>query len=267
MSIATSDQKIKTERAKADQARQDGLETLLGRHEEVEASEATALVPRQQTSPAPVTDDPLQDYLDTYSVDSIPGTKFRFNGKDAKYVLLDGTAMPLLPDDKFIFMSDQIYGEWIRFYRDGVTLPMRIGGLLSDGFRLPPRESLGELDESKWEIGLSGRPEDPFKHQLIPLFQKMANGELFAFLAPNPTSRGAVTDLLRHCQRRKRSGKDDYPIVQLDMSSFMRTEPPKVKVWKPHFTLKGHQPKDEALNLANASIAADLNDDLPDNLK
>ena len=121
----------------------------------------------------------------------------------------------------------------------------------------------GDTDESAWEIGLSGKGEDPWKHQIIILLQKCDTGELFSFIATNGTSRNACTDLITHCQRRKRSGKDDYPIVRLATSSFERREPPKVKVWKPQFAIVGHQPKDEILNAANADIAADMSDQIP----
>jgi hypothetical protein len=254
------DQIIKAERAKVDKTHATTLATLLGDHEQAEARQAKALVPRPTTAPAPVTDDPVQDYLDTYTTPTIPGTNCRFNGKDVKYVLLNGDPMPLQDSDTFVFLSDQVWGGWIKFHRDENTPPTRIQGLLTDGFRLPPRDSLGDTDSSKWDVGLSGQPEDPWKHQIVILLQKCGADGLYSFVATNPTSRGACTDLMAHCQRRKRSGKNDYPIVKLGTRSFPRREPPKVKVWCPHFTIVGHQPKDAVIDPANASLSADLND-------
>jgi hypothetical protein len=259
----TPDKLMKAEREKVEKARHDALATLLDDPEQAEAHQAKALVPRQTTAVAPVTDDSVQDYLDTYTVPTIPGTQFRFNGKDAKYVLLNGDPMPLEDTDTFVFLADQIWGGWIKFARDGETPPIRIQGLLTDGFRLPPRDSLGDDDQSLWEVGLSGKPEDPWKHQIIVLLQKTTSSELYSFIATNPTSRGAVTDLINHTQRRKRSGKDDYPIVRLGTSSFERREPPKVKVWKPCFAIVGHQKKDDIIDPANASTAADFDDAIP----
>ena len=249
------DKVTKVERAKVDQAHQDGLATLLAGQEDAEAAQARALVPKTTTMPAPVTDDPLQDYLNAHTVPTIPGVMFRFNGKDAKYVLLNGEPLPVKDDAVFFFFSDQVWGGWIKFDRNGGA-PTRAQGLLNDGFRPPPRESLGDNDESQWEIGpLSGRPEDPWQHQLIILLQECGSGELYAFVATNPTSRGACTDLMMHCQRRKRSGKDDYPLIKLGKSSFERREPPRVKVWKPVFHIIGHQKKD---SLHDTSLAGDV---------
>jgi hypothetical protein len=257
------DKVTKEQRTKAEQTRQDGLTTLLGDPEKTEVAEAKALVPQQTTAIAPITDDPLQDYLDTFTVPTVPGVSFRFNGKDAKYTLLNGDPLPLENTDTLVFLSDQVWAGWIKFNKDENTPPTRVQGLLNDGFRLPPRETLGNNDRSEWAIGLSSEVEDPWKHQIIILLQKCDDtGELYSFVATSETSRNAVTDLIQHCQRRKRSGKDDYPIVRLGVSSFERTKPPKVKVWKPHFTLVGHQKKDETPNPANASLAADLNDSI-----
>jgi hypothetical protein len=169
---------MKAEHAKVDKTRADTLATLLGDHEAAEAKEAKALVPRQTTTPAPISDDPLQDYLDTYTLPTVPGTAIRFNGKDGRYVLLNGEPMPLEDNDTFVFLSDQIWGGWIRFHRDGETPPDRVQGLLTDGFRLPERSTLGDTDKSKWEIGLNGEPEDPWKHQIIILLQKVGADEL-----------------------------------------------------------------------------------------
>jgi hypothetical protein len=131
----TPDKLMKAEHERVEKTRHDALATLLDDPEQAEAHQAKALVPHQTTTPAPVTDDPLQDYLDTYTVPTIPGTQFRFNGKDAKYVLLNGDPMPLGDTDTFVFLADQIWGGWIKFARDGETPPTRIQGLLTDGFR------------------------------------------------------------------------------------------------------------------------------------
>ena len=134
----TPDKLMKAEHEKVEKARRDALATLLDDPEQAEAHQAKALAPRPTTTLAPVTDDPVQDYLDTYTVPTIPGTQCRFNGKDAKYVLINGDPMPLEESDTFVFLADQIWGGWIKFHPDENIPPTRIQGLLTDGFRLPP---------------------------------------------------------------------------------------------------------------------------------
>jgi hypothetical protein len=173
----------------------------------------------------------------------------------------------LTEEDVLIFLSDQVYCGWIQFDKsDEGNPPLRVQGLLSDGFKMPPRDSLGDQDKSQWPIGLNGRPEDPWKHQIVPLFQHCASGELYAFLATNPTSRAACHDLMAHCQRRERTGRDDYPLVKFKKGGYMRREPPKIWVHKPVFTIVGHQPKSEIIGATEASLADDMNDSLPGDL-
>src|SRR5262249_16447686 len=54
---------------------------------------------------------------------------------------------------------EEIRVGWIKFGEKGQQPERKIGPVF-DGFVPPPREELGDLDESKWEIGLSGKPTD-----------------------------------------------------------------------------------------------------------
>ena len=54
-------------------------------------------------------------------------------------------------------------------------------GLLYDGYRMPPRETLGDLDVAEWPAGLSGEPEDPWLHQQNLVLQQVDTRELFTF--------------------------------------------------------------------------------------
>jgi hypothetical protein len=252
------------QRNDAEKRREDGLKTLMAKPE---AQEMKALAHHAPLPVAEPTGNPVQDYLNQYANATIPGLMFRFNGKDGEYVKLDGTALELKEDDVFVFLSDQIWCGWISFDQsDEHNPPRRVQGLLSDGFKVPPRDSLGDTDENLWPVGLSGRAEDPWKMQLVPLLQNCASGELFAFLATNPTSRGACHDIMSHCQRRERTGRDDYPLVKLKKSGYLRTSPPKVWVHKPVFTVVGHQPKSEIIGKTDASLRDDMNDSLPEGL-
>ena len=118
---STPDKLIKAEHEKVEKARHDALATLLDDPEQAEAAQAKALVPQPTTATAvaPVTDDPVQDYLDTYTVPTIPGTQIRFNGKDAKYVLLNGD--PLGNAKQRTYRSCRLYGYNSVNDRYGVT--------------------------------------------------------------------------------------------------------------------------------------------------
>jgi hypothetical protein len=38
-------------------------------------------------------------------------------------------------------------------------------GLLFDGYEMPLREELGDLDPKEWDLGLNNEPQDPWLHQ------------------------------------------------------------------------------------------------------
>src|SRR5262245_6169604 len=64
---------------------------------------------------------------------------------------------------------DEIRVGWIKFLDKGQQPERKMGPVFS-GFVPAGREELGDLDETQWEIGLSGKPTDPWQFQvLVPL--------------------------------------------------------------------------------------------------
>ena len=102
----------------------------------------------------------VQKYLDDIAPSGIVGRLVKFS-KDGKFVFAD-TDEPVDEAAEFIALCDQTLIGWIKFHNDGETPPDRVQGLLYDGFHMPTRQSLGDLDQSTWQDGLSGAPEDPW---------------------------------------------------------------------------------------------------------
>ena len=80
-------------------------------------------------------------------------------------------------DTEFAVLADQTMIGWVKFNGEG-ELPDREMGLLYDNFVMPTRESLGDLDQSKWDIGLSNEPQDPWQHQVYLVLQNAGSDEL-----------------------------------------------------------------------------------------
>src|SRR5262245_38574780 len=116
-----------------------------------------------------------------------------------------------------ILSSPRCAISWLKFNEDGEA-PERIQGLLYDGFRMPSRNELGDLDESKWPEGLDGRRSDPWLHQISIVLQRLDTGELFTFSTTTNTGRRACGTLLRHYDRLRR--EDALPIVRLTSGQF-----------------------------------------------
>ena len=174
-------------------------------------------------APAPDTRNEVQRYIDEVAPANIVGRMIKFS-KDGKFVTADDDE-PIAEAAEFIALCDEALIGWIKFHRDGETPPDRVMGLLYDGFVMPPRETLGDMDATKWLAGLSGQPEDPWKHQMCLVLQQVATGELFTYVTTSDTGRRSVGNLLRHYDRMRRAGTNEVPVVRLRAGGFNHRNP------------------------------------------
>lgn len=212
------------------------------------------------TTPAPDTRTAVQKYIDEIAPANIVGQMVKFS-KDSQFVTTDG-GEPVDEAAEFIALGDETLIGWIRFHRDDETPPDRVQGLLYDGFEMPPRERLGDTDETKWQPGLSGAPDDPWKHQMCLVLQHAKTRELFTFVTTCDTGRRSVGGLLRHYNRMRRTGTDEVPVVRLRAGGFNHRDPRVGWVATPQFCIVGRVPRDSAVK-PSTSVAADMNDSIP----
>jgi hypothetical protein len=228
-----------------------------------QASTPPASVPAKVASvPATLAADnrtPEQRYIDEIAPSMIAGTLIKFTKEDT--FIAAESKEEVSPDTDFIALCDETLVGWIRFRDDGEP-PERVQGLLYDGFVMPRRESLGDLDHRNWPEGLSGAPTDPWQHQICLVLQEPKTGALFTFATSSQTGRRAVGTLLRHYDRMTRTDKDSYPVVRLKPSGFHHKDERIGWVPVPSFAVVGRAPKNSAA-VPDTSIAADLNDEIP----
>ena len=141
--------------------------------------------------------------------------------------------------------------------------PDKVMGLLFDGFEMPLRDCLGDLDKSKWENGLDNQPADPWLHQMNIVLQNTETQELFTFSTSSKTGRRAVGNLLRHFQRMGRTRPDELPVVKLGKGGFQHKD---TRVgWVdcvPVFVVVGRAPRDSAAK-PHTSIETFISDQIP----
>jgi hypothetical protein len=224
--------------------------------------------PRQEIVPAPKqavaipdTRTEHQKYLDEVAPSTIAGRPIKFDGKIGKFLYGD-TGEEISPEIDFIVLCDETQIGWIKFYHDDETPPDRIMGLLYDGFVLPPRDSLGDRDQSRWEL-YDGKPSDPWLHQMNLVLQTPGTLELATFRTTNKTGRRAVGNLLKHYDRMRRKDDDHYPVVRLKPGGYTDKDPRVGYVYTPTFTVVGKAPKASA-SIPDTSLASDLNDEIPE---
>ena len=237
-------------------------ELVAARKAQAPAAEAAPAVPAVQSNDAKL----VAEYRDNYALRylseiapaSISGRLVKF--KDASYQTTDdGRELP--EDAEYVFLADETFICWVKFDGPG-ALPEKIGGLLFDGFELPDRASLGDTDESKWEMGLSGHPADPWQHQVSLVFQQTGGGELFTFVTGSITGRKACGNLLRHAERMKRTHPDELPVVKFAKGGFKHKDSRVGWVDVPLFTVVGRAPRDSVAK-PDTSTEAYLDDKIP----
>jgi hypothetical protein len=219
----------------------------------------TAVVAAKKTSPAITANDqrdPVQQYLDEVAPASIVGRMIKFS-KDGRFVTHDD-GEPIAEDAEFVALCDQTLVGWIKFNGDGEP-PDRIMGLLYDGFQMPPRESLGDLDQSKWPIGLDNMPADPLQHQMYLVLQNVTTMEMSTFVTSSKTGRRAVGNLLKHYNRTKKTHPDDVPVVRLRVGGFPHPDERIGWVNTPVFVVVGRRSRDSSA-VPDTSPGSDMND-------
>jgi len=195
---------------------------------------AHAVAPLKPVMPdIPDTRSAREKYLDEVAPSGIVGRLIKFS-KEGRFTF-DDTGETVSEGEDFVCLCDQTLVSWVRF-NDGEA-PTRIGGLLYRGFVLPPRAELGVSNEADWPIGLSGKPEDPWKHEQLVVLRRPATLELATFSTMSKTGRRAVGTLLKHYDRLQPSNPGAYPVVRLTPGSY--TDKLYGKVPVPNFVVVG----------------------------
>jgi hypothetical protein len=217
------------------------------------------IVPASKAALATNGASPAAAYLATHGV-GMTGSFFKF-AKDGVFrqtsddkEIAEGTT--------FRVIYDQIQTGWIKFMGKGNSPERRMGAIF-EGHNPPKREELGEMDQSEWDIDeMTGKPADPWQFQVLVPMQRVEDGELFVFQTGSITGRRACDNLIIACSRMQASEPDYYPVIKLRISGFQHRNERIGWVKTPAFERVGKSPKGDAV-VANASLAGDLNDELP----
>jgi hypothetical protein len=196
----------------------------------------------------------LDGYLSEFGVGPT-GAIVKF-GKDGSFKkTLDDS---LVPDGtEGVAIVDQTQAGWIRFNGKGQP-PDRRMGPIAQGFVPPKREELGDTDESQWEVGLDGKPADPWQHQLVlPILTR--DDEMLLFTTTSLTGRRAVQLVLQHYARMQKRDPGFYPVIQLKVSGFQHRDDRIGWVKTPAFAIVGKAK-------AGAAKKVDLPDDAGDEI-
>jgi hypothetical protein len=202
-------------------------------------------------------------YLDEVAPQSIVGTMVKFS-KDGVFTRQDNEKT-IAEDEDFLALCDEVLVGWVKFNGVGEA-PDKEMGLLYGDYVMPARESLGDMDEAKWEQGLDGSPQDPWQHHMYLPLQNSRTKEMLTFVTSSKTGRRAVGTLLRHFDRLRRTKPGHVPVVEVRSGGFNHSDTRIGWVNTPMFVVMTTAPRDEAA-VPDTSIEGILNDALPDNMR
>lgn len=166
------------------------------------------------TRPGIAERDPYAEYADEVSTRPFDGDLLRFS-KHGEYkagqeqeTVDEGTKM-------LVYMPGMKRG-WVK-WQEGQPVA-HVMGLVSEGFKPPPREDLGDLDEDQWEE-LNGKPIDPWqKTNHLPMCN--VDGQVFTFITSSKgglAEIGRISDLFSN---RRRMKPDEIPVITLQSRSY-----------------------------------------------
>jgi hypothetical protein len=116
---------------------------------------------------------------------------------------------------------------WV-FWQNGKPVEDKSIVRQADG-ELPARETLGHLDQSKWEKGPDGAPRDPFANTRLVLLIDRKTAELFTFSTKSEGGRVAVSELAKRIELMRETYPGACAIVTLSDAQwsikYMKTRP------------------------------------------
>jgi hypothetical protein len=122
---------------------------------------------------------------------------------------------------------------WVKF-KNGSLVEHRVGRV-ADGFIVPPREKLDDLDESKWENEADGRPKDPWAQQSYVPLEDCETGEIVTFVSGSSGGRGAISKLAARAARHLATM--GQPRIKLAVESYKHRAYGRIE--KPSFIIVG----------------------------
>jgi hypothetical protein len=181
----------------------------------------------------PQTPNPYESYGTTSRARRLIGTPMKFNKgeflsgpKDDPRVVPIGTKLVAIP---------QSFGCcWQRFV--GSKPAFGPGGLVSEGFVLPPRHTLGDLEEALWTPDeITGEPRDPWNATHFACFAPSSLTPIYTFISSSYGGIEALKDVSAEYGKRLKLGGGGYPIIELAVDAYNHKNPRFGRIKKPRF--------------------------------
>jgi hypothetical protein len=137
---------------------------------------------------------------------------------------------------ELVAVVDSLLVGWVK-WEDERPVDTRMCEVVK-GEKPPKRSELGDDDESLWPIDdNSGKPRDPWQkaNQLIfrPVDWSGDESDVYTFATQSVGGIGAVAKLSTYYGKEMRQRRGEYPVVSLQMGSYLHKDRKIGKVWFP----------------------------------
>lgn len=157
---------------------------------------------------------------------------------------------------RLVAVMDEMRIGWVK-WENGRPTDQELGRVV-DGYRPAVRSSLGDTDQTQWELDNSGQPRDPWQTVIYVVLKEEGGNQFYTFPASSKGARTAVGLLATEYGKHSRMKPDEFPIVELGASSYQHPNKAYGRIKVPVLKVAGWSPKDAAL--AALSAAAETND-------
>lgn len=144
---------------------------------------------------------------------------------------------------KLVANMDQLLTGWVK-WAEGKP-DKQIMGLVAEGFQPPPRSTLGDTDESLWEVWADGRPNDPWVKTVYLIMKEPgvdveAEEQLFTFTTSSDGGHRCIGDVAAKYGRHMRTNPGEMPIIELGVEVYEHAQYGRIK--KPIMKVVGWEP-------------------------
>jgi hypothetical protein len=146
---------------------------------------------------------------------------------------------------------------WVKWL-DGKPVEQRIGKVC-DGFRMPERHDLGDMDQTQWPKDGGGVPRDPWQRQHYLPLEDAELGEVLIFVTGSYGGRQAISKLCASAAHNLAKG---LPIIRLGASNYKH--PVYGRIEEPTFTIVRYSGADVSVPAAAPlTVAQEMSDEIP----
>jgi hypothetical protein len=131
----------------------------------------------------------------------------------------------------------------------------QVMGPVVEGFKPSKRADLGHLDKSMWETDDDGNPRDPSRPTNYLILSDPESGQLYTFTTSSRGGFNAIGELAKAYSHHIRQSPDDYPLIELAMSSYRHANKAYGEIRVPSFKVVDWVPRADYAGLLDGTAS------------